>query len=220
MTSRATRVREGAARGFRAPARRLGAAAVVSLVVMPSGTVAAWAAVPSPAATERAYALRIGIDDGHSSVRQGDRLTYTTKVSNTGSAGSPPLVLTQTLTPGLKLLSSTPKGKVFPDRIAWNRTLAAGKTDQFSVTVEVGRLPAKLERLAAVACASARSDKRPIVCASHLDRLPGSSPETLQGPIPGLVSGRGLWFAVAGAAAVLTASLGLAVRRRRTRPRT
>jgi uncharacterized repeat protein (TIGR01451 family) len=181
----------------------------------------AFAAAPHGSATAHAvakpkqsFALRIGIDNGRTSVRAGDRLTYVTKISNTGAAKSPDLLLTQTLVPGLKLISSTPKGVLSGDRISWTRVLPTGKTDQFSVTVEVGRLAGRPQRLAAVACASAKADKRPIVCASHLDLLRTSA--TAGTKSPGLVSHGVLWSATAGAVVLLTALVVL-LRRRRTR---
>jgi len=156
-------------------------------------------------------ALRIGIDDGHTSVRTGDRLTYVTKVTNTGTTKTPALRLTQTLVPGLKLISSAPKGVLSGDRITWNRALPAGDTGRFSVTVEVGRLAGPPQRLAAVACASARTDKRPIVCASHLDLLR----DTATRGAGSSVSGRVLWSTTAGAGVLLTACAVLFRRRRR-----
>jgi uncharacterized repeat protein (TIGR01451 family) len=173
------------------------------------------ATVHAAAKPKQTYALRIGIDNGRTSVRAGDRLTYVTKVSNTGATKTPDLLLTQTLVPGLKLISSAPKGALSGDRITWNRALPTGKTGQFSVTVEVGKLTGRPQRLAAVACASTKTDKRPIVCASHLDLLRTSANE---GPkSPGLVSGWVLWSATAGAAVLLAATGMLFRRRRRTR---
>ena len=166
---------------------------------------------------KQSFALRIGIDNGRTSVRVGDRLTYVTKVSNTGAASTPDLLLTQTLVPGLKLISSAPKGTLSGDRVMWSRVLPTGRTDQFSVTVEVGRLTGRPQRLAAVACASAKADKRPIVCASHLDLLRTTVTERPGSRIAGLVPGWILWCAIAGAGALLAASLVLFHRRRKTR---
>lgn len=174
----------------RAPHRRSrrGAVAAVVLAAVPYGSVAA-RATPSPLpAPKRTYALNISIEDGHSSVRQGDRLTYVTTVTNSGAVASPPLELSQTVVPGLTLVSSTPKATLTGGRIVWGRTLAAGRSARFTAVVTVGRLPDELRRLAAVICASTKSGKRPIVCASDLDLLPAraSAPKGGRAPAPGL----------------------------------
>jgi uncharacterized repeat protein (TIGR01451 family) len=187
--------------------------AVLAVAYTAAGSATA-GAVADPKQT---YALRIGIDNGRKSVREGDRLTYITKVSNTGSAKTPALLLTQTLVPGLKLISSTPKGVLSGDRITWTRVLPTGKTDQFGVTVEVGRLVGRPQRLAAVACASAKADKRPIVCASHLDLLRTAATERSGSRIVGVVPDWVLWCAVGGAGALLAASVVLFRRRRKAR---
>jgi uncharacterized repeat protein (TIGR01451 family) len=188
------------------------AALAVVFAVAPYGTT------PARAGTKpkQTYALRIGIDNGRTSVRAGDRLTYVTQVSNTGAARTPDLLLTQTLVPGLKLISSAPKGVLSGDRITWNRALPTGGTGRFSVTVEVGRLVGRPQRLAAVACASAKTDRRPIVCASHLDVLRTTATGGSESGIAGLLSGRVLWCALAGTGALLGAGVILFRRRRKS----
>lgn len=172
-------------------------------------------AEPSPG-TSPAFALRIGVDNGRSSVREGDRLTYTIKISNTGGAATPGLLLTQTLVPGLELVSSTPKGKVSKDRIVWRRALPAGGTRKLTVTFLVKKLSAQMRRLAAVACASDVSGKRPIVCATDSDALPALASAEADQQNPGHGLGRWPWYAAGGLVALLLASIGLYARRRRT----
>jgi len=181
----------------------------VAFAVAPYGIATAHAT----AKPKQTYALRIGIDNGRTRVRTGDRLTYVTKLSNTGAAETPDLLLSQTLVPGVKLISSTPKGTLSGDRITWNRVLPTGKTDQFSVTVEVGRLTGPAQRLAAVVCASTKAGIRPIVCASHLDLLGDSATDRTRSGA--LRSGWVIWCAIAGAGVFLAASVML-FRRRRT----
>jgi uncharacterized repeat protein (TIGR01451 family) len=188
------------------------AALAVVFAAAPYGTAPAHAGTKP----KQTYALRIGIDNGRTSVRPGDRLTYVTKVSNTGAAKTPDLLLSQTLVPGLKLISSAPKGVLSADRITWNRALPTGGTGQFSVTVEVGRLARGQQRLAAVACASTKTDKRPIVCASHLDLLRTTATKGSQSGIGGLLSGRVLWCMIAGTGALLGAGVMLLRRRRKS----
>jgi uncharacterized repeat protein (TIGR01451 family) len=197
--------------------RHLRTVVALSLASLPIGAVTAHASVVHAPKPDRALALRIGIDDGHTMVRQGDQLTYITRLSNTGAVKTPDLLLTQTLVPGLKLVSSTPRGQIFAGRITWKSTLPTGKTDQFSVTVKVGRLSGQLQRLAAVACASTRAGKRPIVCATHSDRLQISAPAGFKARMTVLAHSRILWCTVAGLGALLVASLVLLARRRRLR---
>ncbi|WP_181871430.1 DUF11 domain-containing protein [Sphaerisporangium album] len=209
MPSTVTLVRTAATRGARPPAVHLRWMMAAALAALPLGsTAAAHAAAPHPAGPDKSYALRIGIENGHSSVRPGEHLTYTIEVSNTGVKDSPDLLLTQMLAPGVKVLSSTPQGTVSVGRIAWKRAVPAGKTERLSVAVEIGSFPAQLQRLAAVVCASVKKEKRPIVCATDLDRLPAAAPQT---PQPHATGGR--WYALAAALAVLLAFLGPRARR-------
>ena len=78
----------------------------VALVSAPGG------AAHAAGKPRRPVALRIGISDGRTRVRAGDRLTYVTEVSNTGNTRTPDLLLTQTLTPGLELVLVEPSREV------------------------------------------------------------------------------------------------------------
>ncbi len=178
----------------------------VALVTAPGG------AAHAAGKPRRPVALRIGISDGHTGVRAGDRLTYVTEVSNTGNTRTPDLLLTQTLTPGLKLVSSSPRGRFSGGRVMWNKALPMGGKGRFSVTVDVGRPAAHQQRLAAVACASTTTDKRPIVCASHLDLLRTAAPvKSSRRP-----STLPIWGASGAGGVVLGGLLWLVLRRRRS----
>jgi uncharacterized repeat protein (TIGR01451 family) len=121
----------------------------------------------------RVPGLRISIADGRTTVRAGDRLTYTVLVQNSGARRSPPLKITQTMPPGLRFVSATRHGAVKAGSVTWYADLPAGGQDTFSLQAQVTRSAAQQARLAAVACAALAGSRTPIVCAAHLDRLPG-----------------------------------------------
>ncbi|WP_066376380.1 DUF11 domain-containing protein [Herbidospora mongoliensis] len=187
----------------------------LSLIAIQPGIAAAHAGA-EPTHKPKAVTLSIAIDNGHTTVKEGDRLTYTVKIHNTGATDTPVLRLSQTMVPGLKLLSSTPSGTVSAGRIEWSKSLPAGEKAQFSVTVDVGELAPQLQRLAVVACASAKTGDRPIVCATHSDRLLTTTARS-QVPVP--ASGSGRFYAIAGIAALVLAC-GAFIGRRGLRRRT
>jgi hypothetical protein len=60
-------------------------------------------------------------------------------------------------------------------QVAWHATLPAGGARTFHVVALVTRTPARVSRLAAVACAALPGGRAPVVCAAHLDRLPAAA---------------------------------------------
>ncbi|MFC6086188.1 hypothetical protein [Sphaerisporangium aureirubrum] len=186
------------------------AAALVAAAAVP---VAARAADPGPDAPERPYALNIAIGNGHQAVKRGDRLVYTIDVGNSGAHGTPSLLLSQTLPPGLAFVSAKPEGKVSGGRISWRRTLPAGGSGRYSVVTRVERVPEPARRLAVVACAALKTGRRPLVCATDSDVLPAAAPAAAETSAPG----QSLWYVGAALALLLMASLGLRLRRRARR---
>jgi uncharacterized repeat protein (TIGR01451 family) len=184
-----------------------GAAVATALAAVP----AAHAAEPGPDAPERPYALNIAIGNGHQAVKRGDRLTYTIDVGNSGEGGTPSLLLSQTLPPGLAFVSATPEGQVSGDRITWRRKLPAGGSGRYRVVARVDQVPAPARRLAVVACATIKADRRPLVCATDSDILPAAAPHEDH---EASASGQSLWYVGAALALLLMASLGLHLRRR------
>ncbi|WP_170321298.1 DUF11 domain-containing protein [Acrocarpospora pleiomorpha] len=182
-------------------------AVAVTLIAAQSGMGAAHASVArEPEAT---LPLNISIDNGQTSVRQGDRLTYTIKISNTGDTETPELRVFQTTVPGLEVLSTTPEATASTKRIEWSKKLSGREEAEFSVTAQVGPQAPQMQRLTVVACASNKSSDRPVVCAAHSDRL-----ETLGLPIESEESGAGLWYTIAGILVLLAVSGGIVGRRR------
>jgi uncharacterized repeat protein (TIGR01451 family) len=189
-----------------------------------SPTTKAKAASPTAAAhLPRVPGLRISIGDGRTAVQAGDRITYTVLVQNSGARRSPPLKITQTLPPGLRFVSASRHGAAEAGSVIWHADLPAGGKDTFSLQAQVTRSAAQQSRLAAVACAALAGSRTPIVCAAHLDRLPG---------VPAAASGRRAATATAStlpsyaigvlavlAAAVLVIFAGLRVRVRARRRR-
>jgi uncharacterized repeat protein (TIGR01451 family) len=145
-------------------------------------TAKAKAAPPTAVAhPPRVPGLRISIGDGRTTAQAGDRLTYTVLVQNGGAHRSPPLKITQTLPQGLRFVSASRHGVARAGSVTWHADLAAGGKDTFSLQAQVTRSAARQSRLAAVACAALAGSRTPIVCAAHLDRLPG---------VPAAASGR------------------------------
>jgi uncharacterized repeat protein (TIGR01451 family) len=205
--------------------RRVRTALAIALAATPfwvGPAAAAGTSQPEPTSKptsepKQSFALRIRIDDGRTHVRTGDRLTYTIKVGNTGAEQTPELLLTQSLLPGIKLISSRPKGVLSRGQVVWNKVLPPGKTAQLSVTVEVGRLPVRQQRLAAIACASNKANGRPIVCASHLDLVAGTQARGSTSRLTGFAhAGLGFWCGIGGAGLLVAGSASILYRRRRS----
>ena len=96
-------------------------------------------------------------------------------VRDGGTASAPHLKITQTLSAGLDFLSASPHGTAADGQVTWPAAIPAGGTKTFRVVARVTQTPARLLRLAAVACASAEGSRTPIVCAAHLDQLPAAT---------------------------------------------
>ncbi len=126
-------------------------------------------------------ALTIGVSDGRKAAKAGDQLTYVVSVRDSGTRSAPHLKITQTLSAGLEYLSASPRGTASNGQIVWYAGIPAGGTQTFQVVARVTRPPARLLRLAAVACAAADGSSRPIVCAAHLDRLPAAAAASAPG---------------------------------------
>ncbi|CAO5163181.1 DUF11 domain-containing protein [Frankia sp. AiPs1] len=116
--------------------------------------------------------LAIGIDDGHTSVGVGDRVTYTVKIRNIGTVNAKDLLITQTLPAGARFVSAERNGVIRAGAVAWRTDLAAGRDTALVVHAEVTKTSPGQQRLASVVCATTDGTSRPIVCAADSDRLP------------------------------------------------
>jgi uncharacterized repeat protein (TIGR01451 family) len=191
---------------------RATAALAAGLVVMPALLGASHPAAGSPAA--KGPSLSVSVSDGRSTARSGDTLTYTVTVRDTGSTAARQLKITQTFSPGLKLVSASDHGAASSGQVSWTADLAAGGWRTFRAMTRVTRTPATLLRLSAVACVTPHGSNRPAVCAAHLDRLPAAA------AAPAARSGLGPAPYLAAALAVLVlALLAVVAVRRRSRPR-
>ena len=129
---------------------------------------------------------------------------------------APHLKITQTVSAGLDFLSASPQGMAAGGQVTWSAGIPAGGTKTFRVVARVTPTPARLLRLAAVACASAAGSSRPIVCAAHLDRLPAAtaamaaSASRAAGPSDAVPLG----YAAAALAVLAVAVLAVIARRR------
>ena len=157
------------------PAARATATPPTAKAKAGSPTAKGKAASPTASARlPRVPGLRISITDGRTTAQAGDRLTYTVLVQNSGARKTPPLKITQTLPPGLRFVSASGHGVAKAGSVTWHADLAAAGKDTFSLQAEVTQSAARQSRLAAVACAALAGSRTPIICAAHLDRLPGT----------------------------------------------
>jgi uncharacterized repeat protein (TIGR01451 family) len=160
--------------------------------------------------------LSIAIDNGKTSVRAGDTVTYAIVVTNVGTTPVEGLWVSQSLPTGLRPLSSDSRGVTGHGVVSWRVDLAVSAEATMHTTMRVTRTPTDLLRLAPVACASATRTGRPIVCASHSDQLPAgaaaqSAADTASTGSPGLP----VWAYAVGVAVPL-AVVVLVLYRRRT----
>jgi uncharacterized repeat protein (TIGR01451 family) len=187
---------------------------------LPATSVTATATAPAstgrPAATATASrpavpGLSISVTDGRTSVKPGDQLTYLVSVKDIGTLGAPHLKITQTLPAGLTFVSASRHGVTAGGVVTWLTGLAPGGSQTFTLVTHLTQAPARLLRLAAVACAATQGSARPTVCAAHLDRLPAVAPSPAarasgsSGGARTVYIGAGLAVLVVGAFIVLAA---------------
>jgi hypothetical protein len=135
------------------------------------------------------------------------------RVRDSGTASAQHLKITQTLSQGLDFLSASPHGLAAAGQVSWPAAIPAGGTMTFRVVARVTRTPARLLRLAAVACASAEGSRTPIVCAAHLDRLPAATAAQAS-PAAGTSVAVAVAYAAAALAVLAAAVLAVIARRR------
>jgi uncharacterized repeat protein (TIGR01451 family) len=197
------------------------AALAAGLIAMPATlAVSHPAASPTAPATRapRVPGLTVSISDGRVSAQAGDELTYTLRVHNSGTAAAPRFTVTQAMSAGLELLSASDHGIVKNGQVSWSAGLPVGGTRTFRVVTRVTKTPATLLRLAAIACVALPGGSRPVICASHLDRLPSAAakPASRSG---GSGTRDALEYTAGGLAVLALGLLAAIVARRRGRPR-
>ncbi len=117
--------------------------------------------------------LTISVTDGRTRVRPGDRLSYTVRVTDGGTAAARGLKITLTLPGYLQDISADRHARASAGKVTWSSSLRPGQEAVFRLTARLARTPHGLVRLAVVACAAGGSGKA-TVCAAHLDTLPGA----------------------------------------------
>jgi uncharacterized repeat protein (TIGR01451 family) len=152
------------------PHIRVTAVVAISLIALPGSMAAGHRGAPRPAGTPE---LAISVTDGQVAVRPGQTLTYQVSLRNTGPANAARLEVTQTLAAGLLATSASGNGAVQAGKVSWTTAVPPGAIRTFRVTARVTKPPAKTMQLATVACAALPGSRQPLVCAAHLDRLPG-----------------------------------------------
>jgi uncharacterized repeat protein (TIGR01451 family) len=118
--------------------------------------------------------LSISISDGRTSAAHGDHLRYVVEVKNAGGTTARNLLVTVTLPPYLSASSASHRSTTKAGRVSWHTSLRPGRTASFTIAAMVGKTPRGMGHLAVVACADLHSGT-PVVCAAHLDRLPGAA---------------------------------------------
>ncbi|MFD8560812.1 hypothetical protein ACWDOR_06945 [Streptosporangium canum] len=160
-------------------------------------------------AAETAPTLSISVDNGRTSAKEGDRLSYTVTVRNIGTTDASDLRLTQSLPAGLKLVSADRDGRAKAGHVTWTVDLKAGRNAAFHTTAEVRATPDDLLRLATVACASAEADDKPIVCATHSDQLPAGAAADDAARSAATPAPARPWYVLAGAGLLVLMVFGL-----------
>ncbi len=198
---------------------RTTAVAAVGLIALPAALATGHGATGHGAADQAPPRLAISVSDGKVATRAGQALTYTIRLSNAGTATATRLKVTQTMSPGLMVIGASAGAARGPGWVAWSVTVPAGGTRTFRVTARVARTPAKVLRLAAVACAGLPG-REPLVCAAHLDRLPAAQAGRAREAAQARPAGLSRPLAAAGLCllAVCIAALLRGVFRRRGRP--
>jgi uncharacterized repeat protein (TIGR01451 family) len=191
----------------------------VLIAALVGGLLLAFTA-PATSASAQAQAgpqLSIAIDDGHTSAKAGDELTYTITVRDLGSAPVTGLVVTQTRPTGLTLKTASPAAVEDARTVTWTVDLAANGAVTLHSTMTVSTTPHDLLRLASVACAATSAAGPPIVCATHSDQLPAGARAAHAAETSGArgASNRGGWILGGGAAVVVIGALGMLRARRR-----
>lgn len=123
--------------------------------------------------------LSISISDGRNSAARGDQLRYVVEVKNAGRTNARNLRITVTLPPYLSLNSASQHSVAKAGKVSWRASLRPGRTASFTMSAVVGKTPRGMGHLAVVACAApsgtGQNSGPPVVCAAHLDRLPGAA---------------------------------------------
>jgi uncharacterized repeat protein (TIGR01451 family) len=186
----------------------------VLVVVLAMCFAVAMAAGVASAAGPR---LGIAIDDGHTTVTTGSRLTYTITVQNLGSADVYGLTVTQSLPPGVELESADSSGVARDGYVSWKVNLEATAKAVVHATMTVYDTPPDQPRLASVACVSAGDNQRPIVCATHSDQLSAGTAAGMAhtGTGPPAASRAGWWYLLGGLVMLSIGGLAVFLRRRR-----
>jgi uncharacterized repeat protein (TIGR01451 family)/LPXTG-motif cell wall-anchored protein len=188
-----------------------GALVVVLAMCLAAVTGAGFASAAAPR-------VGIAIDDGHTTVTTGNRLTYTITVQNLGSADVYGLTVTQSLPPGVELESADSSGVARDGYVRWKVSLEATAKAVVHATMTVYDTPPDQPRLASMACVSAADNQRPIVCATHSDQLSAGvaavTAQTRTGP-PASGSRAGWWYLLGGLVMLSIGGLAVFLRRRR-----
>ncbi|MEU4804267.1 hypothetical protein [Actinosynnema sp. NPDC023587] len=124
--------------------------------------------------------LSISIDNAHDQVRGGDELAYEITVRNTGSSDVEGLRVSQSVPPGLRVVTADQDGRTSETSVEWTATVPAGKDLTLTDKAVFDTAPDGTARLASSVCAYRPGETRPLVCSTDSDELAAAVPASAQ----------------------------------------
>lgn len=176
------------------------AAAIIAVTALPA-LVLAMGQPAAAASTD--VRLSITLSTGAESVSDGDVLTYTAEIRNTGATVGARIVLSP---PAYVTLEEADGAVVLENEATWSTALPGGATTTFEIPAKVGEVPSDEVRVTALASVYVGDSSSPIIRTAVADRIEGVADEQVvassDSPSILLWAGAGLVVSLAAVAAV------------------